>query len=341
MNSASLRLSVNPNERIDDPSRVSPETDKLAAMIEMELSDFRRTHERILPYIRRTPVVETDWPGLFLKLENLQYTHSFKTRGAFSRMLELVEENDRRTVLTVSAGNHGQAVARAATVLGLSCTVVVPKTAPRAKVEAIERYGIDLKVEGANYDDAERLTLALAEDRDRYVFVSPYNDPLVILGQGTLALELVEQHPDVDTVLVPIGGGGLAAGVARAMKHLRPATRIVGVQAEASAAIYHSLKAGHLITIPDRPTLADGIQGNVEMGSITFELIRDFVDDVVTVTEDAIRESLLKLLHQEKILAEGSAAVTLAAFRSGLVPATESTVAVISGGNLDLDKILT
>ena len=309
-------------------------------MIDMELSDFRRTHEQILPYIRRTPVVETDWPGLFLKLENLQYTHSFKIRGAFSRMLKLVEDNDRRTVLTVSAGNHGQAVARASSVLGLSCTVVVPETAPRAKVEAIERYGIDLKVEGANYDEAEQLTLRLAGDCDRYVFVSPYNDPFVILGQGTLALELVEQQPDVQTVMVPIGGGGLAAGIARAMKQLRPAVRIVGVQAEASAAIYHSLEAGSLITIPDRPTVADGIQGNVEDGSITFDLIRDFVDEVVTVPEDAIRQSMRELLHQEKILAEGAAAVTVAAFRSGLGSTTNPTIAVISGGNLDLDKVL-
>ena len=309
-------------------------------MIDMELSDFRRTHEQILPYIRETPVVETDWPGLFLKLENLQYTHSFKIRGAFSRMLKLVEDNDRRTVLTVSAGNHGQAVARAASVLGLSCTVVVPETAPRAKVEAIERYGIDLKVEGANYDEAEKLTLRLAGDRDRYVFVSPYNDPFVILGQGTLALELVAQQPDVQTVMVPIGGGGLAAGIARAMKQLRPAVRIVGVQAEASAAIYHSLEAGYLITIPDRPTVADGIQGNVEDGSITFDLIRDFVDEVVTVPEDAIRQSIRELLQQEKILAEGAAAVTVAAFHSGLGSTTDPTIAIISGGNLDLDKVL-
>ena len=309
-------------------------------MIDMELSDFRRTHEQILPYIRETPVVETDWPGLFLKLENLQYTHSFKIRGAFSRMLKLIEENDRRTVLTVSAGNHGQAVARAASVLGLSCTVVVPETTPRAKVEAIERYGIDLKVEGANYDEAEKLTLRLAGDRDRYVFVSPYNDPFVILGQGTLALELVAQQPDVQTVMVPIGGGGLAAGIARAMKQLRPAVRVVGVQAEASAAIYHSLEAGCLITIPDRPTVADGIQGNVADGSITFDLIRDFVDEVVTVPEDAIRQSMRELLHQEKILAEGAAAVTVAAFGSGLGSTTDPTIAVISGGNLDLDKVL-
>jgi threonine dehydratase len=151
---------------------------------------------------------------------------------------------------------------------------------------------------------------------------------------------MVAQQPDLQTVLVPIGGGGLAAGIARAMKQLRPSVRIVGVQAEASAAIYHSLKAGRQITIPDRPSLADGIQGNVEDGSITFELIRDFVDEVVTVTEDAIRESLLDLLHQEKILAEGAAAVTVAAFRAGLGSMTEPTVAVISGGNLDLDKVL-
>ena len=310
------------------------------AMAEMTLSDFRRTRARIQPYIRRTPVVETDWPGLHLKLENLQYTHSFKIRGAFSRMLELRRAGDQRAVLTVSAGNHGQAVARAASVLGRSCTVVVPQAAPKAKVDAIRRYGIDLAIEGSNYDEAEAHTLRLAEEGNRWLFVSPYNDRDVILGQGTLALELIEQQPDLTHVLVPIGGGGLAAGVGAAMKRLRPSVRIIGVQADASAAIYHSLKEGKLVTIPDRPTLADGIQGNVEAGSMTFDLIRDYVDDVVTVNEDEIREAIRVLLFQEKVLAEGAAAVTVAAFRAGKVSGPGPMVAIISGGNLDLEKVL-
>ena len=284
--------------------------------------------------------METDWPGLHLKLENLQHTHSFKIRGAFSRMLELRRAGDQRAVLTVSAGNHGQAVAHAASVLGRSCTVVVPQAAPKAKVDAIRRYGIDLAIEGSNYDEAEAHTLRLAEEGNRWVFVSPYNDRDVILGQGTLALELIEQQPDLTHVLVPIGGGGLAAGVGAAMKRLRPSVRIIGVQADASAAIYHSLKEGKLVTIPDRPTLADGIQGNVEAGSMTFDLIKDYVDDVVTVNEDEIREAIRVLLFQEKVLAEGAAAVTVAAFRAGKVSGPGPMVAIISGGNLDLEKVL-
>ena len=284
--------------------------------------------------------METDWTDLHLKLENLQYTHSFKIRGAFSRMLELQRAGDQRAVLTVSAGNHGQAVARAASVLGRSCTVVVPRAAPKAKVDAIRRYGIELVIEGSNYDEAEAHTLRLAEEGNRWVFVSPYNDRDVILGQGTLALELIEQQPDLTHVLVPIGGGGLAAGVGAAMKRLRPSVRIIGVQADASAAIYHSRKEGKLVTIPDRGTLADGIQGNVEAGSMTFDLIRDYVDDVVTVTEDEIREAIRVLLFQEKVLAEGAAAVTVAAFRAGKVAGPGPMVAIISGGNLDLEKIL-
>ncbi len=306
---------------------------------DFKLSDFRRTRARIQPYIRPTPVVESETDGLLLKLENLQHTHSFKVRGAFSRMLELAEAGDSRTVLTVSAGNHGQAVARAASLLGLDCTIVVPEAAPKTKIEAIRSYGVDLRVEGVNYDAAEQHGLRLAGDSAKYVWVSAYNDPAVILGQGTIALELIEQVPDITCVLIPVGGGGLAAGIGAAMKQLRPQVRIVGVQAEASAAIYHSLAAGRLVEIPDRPTIADGIQGNVEPGSITFELIREFVDEVVTVPEDAIGEAIRTLLRREKILVEGAAAVTFAAYRAGHGQ-DGPTAGVISGGNVDLEQVL-
>ena len=305
---------------------------------DFKLSDFRRTRARIQPYIRRTPVVETEWPGLWLKLENLQHTHSFKVRGALTRLLEIAEQAEGRAILTVSAGNHGQAVARAASLLGLECTIVVPESAPQAKIDAIRSYGVDLRVEGVNYDAAESLGLELARDTEQYIWVSAYNDRSVILGQGTIALELVEQVPDLSCVLVPIGGGGLAAGIAAAMKQLRPEIEVIGVQAEASAAIYHSLAAGKLIAVPDRPTIADGIQGNVEAGSITFDLIREFVDDVVTVSEDSIREAIRTLLRREKILVEGAGAVAAAAFDGGF-GRNGRTVGIVSGGNVDLESI--
>jgi len=302
----------------------------------MTLSEFRRVRTRIQPYIRSTPVVPCDIPNLFLKLENLQYTHSFKIRGAFAKMLDVVEHNDRRTILTVSAGNHGQAVARAASTFKLPCTVVVPSSTPNAKVEAIRNYGIDLRIEGANYDEAEAWTLKLAENTQEYVFVSPYNDALVVLGQGTLAFEILEQCPDVETIVLSIGGGGLAAGVAAAAKQIRPSIRIIGIQAEVSAAIYYSLKAGHIVTIPDVPSIADGIQGNIDLHTMTFEWIQKYVDEVVLVSEKSIKSSILHLLHQEKLLTEGSAAICYAAATEGSIPLNGPAVAIISGGNIDL-----
>lgn len=306
----------------------------------MTVADFRRTRARIQPYIRTTPVVPTDTPHLFLKLENLQYTHSFKVRGAFARVLDLAQSADERTILTVSAGNHGQAVARAASTFKLPCTVVVPMSAPKAKVEAIRKYGVDLRIEGANYDEAEALTLRLAENMKEFVFVSPYNDEFVILGQGSLGFEILEQLPDVHTIVIPIGGGGLAAGVAGVVKQLRPGARVIGVQAEVSAAIFHSLKAGHLVTIPNRPSIADGIQGNIDLHSVTFAMIQKYVDDVVLVTEDAIKAAILRLLHQEKLLAEGAAAAAVAAVLEDKVRLEGPCVAIITGGNIDLSKIV-
>ena len=179
----------------------------------MTLTEFRHVRARIQPHIRATPVVACEIGNLFLKLENLQHTHSFKVRGAFAHLFELAEKADGRTVLTVSAGNHGQAVARAASLFKLPCTVVVPASAPQTKIEAIQKYSVDLRIEGANYDEAEAYALGLAKNTQHYAFVSPYNDPLVILGQGTLAFEILEQLPGVTAIVVPIGGGGFALSV--------------------------------------------------------------------------------------------------------------------------------
>ena len=302
----------------------------------MTLSEFRHVRSRIQPHVRVTPIVPSEIPNLFLKLENLQHTHSFKLRGAFAHVLELVESGDRRTVLTVSAGNHGLAIARAASTYKLSCRVIVPSNAPKTKIEAIQNYGVDLRLEGTNYDEAEAFALRLAEDRKDFAFISPYNDRLVVLGQGSLGFEVIEQLPDVATIVIPIGGGGLAAGVATVVKQLRPSVCIVGVQAEASAAIYHSLKAGHMITVPDLPSMADGIAGNIDLQTITFPIIQKYVDDVVVVSEDEIGSAIGHLLHREKLLAEGSAAAALAAITAGKVRSEGAIVAIVTGGNIDI-----
>jgi len=306
----------------------------------MTLTEFRHVRAGIQPYIRTTPVVPCATPKLFLKLENLQYTNSFKVRGAFAHLLELVERGDKRTVLTVSAGNHGQAVARAASTFKLPCTVVVPASAPQTKIKAIEQYGVDLRIEGANYDQAEAYALRLAKNAGEYAFVSPYNDRLVVLGQGTLGFEILEQSPGVAAIVVPIGGGGLAAGVAAAVKQLRPSVRVIGVQAEASAAIYYSLKAGHMVTVPDLPSIADGIAGNVDPQTMTFPMIQKYVDDVVLVSEDAIQSAILHLLNREKLLAEGAAAAAFAAVVEEKVRVDGDVLAVITGGNIDLSRQL-
>src|SRR5881409_104370 len=300
----------------------------------MTLSAFRQVRARIQPHIRLTPIVPSEVPNLFLKLENLQHTHSFKARGAYARILELVGTGDKRTVLTVSAGNHGQAVAQAASTFKMPCLVVVPASAPRTKIEAIRRSGAELRIEGSNYDEAEARTLQLATRTNDYVFVSPYNDHFVILGQGTLGLEILEQLPGVSAIVVPIGGGGLAAGVAAVVKQLSPRVRVVGVQAEVSAAIYHSLQAGRMITVADRPSIADGIAGNLDLQTMTFPIIQKYVDDVVLVSEDDIKAAVHSLLNREKLVAEGSAAAAFAAVATGKIRMDGAAVAVITGGNI-------
>jgi threonine dehydratase len=305
----------------------------------MTLSDFRHIRALIQPHIRLTPIVPSELPGIFLKLENLQHTHAFKVRGAFAYVLEHVRRGEKRRLLTVSAGNHGQAVARAAATFKLPCLVVVPGNAPKTKIDAIRSYGVELHIEGTNYDEAEAWTLRKANDTPEYAFVSPYNDRLVVLGQGSLGFEIVEQLPEVATIIVPIGGGGLAAGVAAVVKRIRPQTRVVGVQTEASAAIYHSLKAGGMVTVSDRPSIADGIAGNIDLRTITFPLIQKYVDDVVLVSEEEIKASMYDLLHREKLLVEGSAAAAYAAASFHKIPINGPVVAVITGGNIDMPPV--
>jgi len=302
----------------------------------MTLADFRHVRAKIQPYIRTTPVVPCDLANVFLKLETLQYTHSFKLRGAFAHVLHLLETGGRRTLLTVSAGNHGLAVAREASTFNLSFPVIVPGSAPKTKIDAIRAYGAELHLIGTSYDEAERHALQLVENTKEFAFVSPYNDRLVVLGQGTLGFEILEQLPQVTCVVIPIGGGGLAAGVAAALKQLRPTIRVIGVQAEASAAVYHSLKAGEMVTVPDLPSIADGIAGNIDLRTITFPMMQRYVDEVVLVSEAEIESSMNRLLLFEKLLVEGSAAAGFAALEHGKVSVDGPTVAIMTGGNTDL-----
>ncbi len=274
---------------------------------------------------------------VYLKLENLQRTGSFKIRGATYRLSRLTAAERARGVVAASAGNHAQGVALAAQALGIPATIFMPLGVPVPKLLATRGYGADVVLEGATVETPLRLAAEFAE-RTGAVLIHPFDHEDVIVGQGTLGLELYDALPDLDTVIVGIGGGGLIAGVAAAVKARAAAAgrtvRVIGVQAENSAGYPPSLTAGHPLTVETRPTIADGI-AVARPGDIPFEIIRDLVDEVVTVTEDDIARALLVLLERAKQVVEPAGAVGVAAILAGKVRATGPTVSILSGGNID------
>ena len=265
-----------------------------------------------------TPIVRSPalGPDVVLKLETMQPTGSFKVRGALVAVAKALARDRETPLVTASAGNHGLGVAFAATAYGARATVVVPENASAAKVAALSRFDVTLVAKGTSYDEAEAHALTLAEQGS--AFVSPYNDPDTIAGQGTVALELFDQVPDVRTIVVPIGGGGLISGVGLAAT-LRPGVRVVGVQAAASPAILAALEDGGATPIVVQPTLADGLAGNIEAGSVTIDLVRRYVADIVTVTEDEIGDAIRFLAREHGLIVEGSGAVGVAALLQGRV----------------------
>ncbi|HMQ32513.1 MAG TPA: threonine/serine dehydratase [Chloroflexaceae bacterium] len=275
---------------------------------------------------------------VYLKLECAQVTGSFKLRGAASA---LRAGEGRYPVVACSAGNHALGVAHAAAQAGIEATLVLPEGASPAKVAALRRYPATLIQTGAGYDEAEAAALRMAH-AEGMRFISPYNHPDVIAGQGTLGAEILEQLPNADVILVGVGGGGLAAGVGLWAKAMSPGIRLVGVQAENSAAMLASLQAGQLVQAPDLPTLADGLAGNIEPGSITFPLVQRLVDIIIAVSEQQIAAAMRWLLNEHHLVAEGSAAVTVAALLNGLVAglAGRKVVALISGRNVATETLL-
>lgn len=310
----------------------------------MHLVDVLRARRGIARFIRRTPLVESHWLSelsggrVWLKLESLQVSNSFKSRGAFNALLRLQENSSATGVrlVTASAGNHGLALALAAEQFSLPLVVFTPADAPRTKLEAIGRHQATLRAEGRDYDDAERMAKRYAKDHGA-VFVSPYNDRDVIEGAATIAVELFEDLASVDTIVVPIGGGGLISGIALAARAINPSCRVIGVEAAASCAFLTSVRAGRLVEIEPGPTLADGLGGNPDSGTMTFPLIQEFVHDIVTVTEDEIRRGIGGLMSSEHLVAEGAGAVAIAAVLAGRIDvARRSAALVLSGGNIDL-----
>jgi threonine dehydratase len=275
----------------------------------------------------------------FLKLENLQMTGAYKERGALNKLLLLSAADRAKGLIAASAGNHAQGVAYHGGRLGVSTTIVMPETTPIMKVANTRAHGARVVLHGSNFDEA--FTEARRMERaEGLTFIHPFDDPDIIAGQGTVGLELLDQVPDLDAVLVPVGGGGLIAGIAVAIKEQRPGVRIIGVEAEAIPCMKAALEAGQLVTLDPSSTLADGIAVK-RAGELTFEHVRRFVDEVITVSEEEIASAILYLLEKEKTVAEGAGAVGVAALMNQKVRGLtgKRVVSVISGGNIDVNLI--
>jgi threonine dehydratase len=304
------------------------------------LSDIRAARTRLDGITVRTPLIPLEHDGctLYLKPENLQPIGAFKLRGAYNKIASLTDDERARGVITYSSGNHAQGVAYAARALNTKAIIVMPANAPTIKREATAALGADVVMVGPSGIERQLKAEQLAAQHG-YVIIPPYDDEKIIAGQGTAGLEIMEELPDVDLVLVPIGGGGLISGISTAIKSLKPTAKVLGVEPEVAADAQASFRAGHIVKFPVESVLstcADGLRAQYP-GTMTFEHIRRFVDDVVTVSEDEIMQAVKALAHNPKTVAEPSGAVAPAAwlFHRESLPASNHTVAVISGGNID------
>jgi threonine dehydratase len=310
----------------------------------IDLADVEAARDRLRGAVAETPCAysatlsELTGTRCHAKLENLQMTGSFKERGAANLLLQLDAAERERGVATASAGNHGLAVAFHARRLGIPALIVMPEWAPLVKVASARHHGADVVLHGADFDEAYALAQRLTDERG-LVFVHPFDDDRVIAGQGTLGLELFAQQPDLDAVLIPVGGGGLIAGVATAIKATRPSVRVIGVQAEALPAMQAALGAGRRVTLPPASTLADGIAVR-QVGERTLEVVARHVDEIVTVTEEELANAVLLLLEIEKTVVEGAGAAPLAALVNRALDLRGRTVAIVlSGGNIDVTML--
>ena len=313
-----------------------------SSTLPLSLREVLAARERLNGSIYRTPCARSEMlsritgKDVFLKLENLQMTGSFKERGALNRIATLTPEQAAKGVVAASAGNHAQGVAYHATQRGIRAVIVMPETTPLVKVQATKGFGAEVVLYGANYDAAceEATRLCKAEGM---TFIHPFDDPLVMAGQGTIGLELLEQVDGLEAVVVPIGGGGLIGGVACALKESRPEVRVVGVQTSRLPSMAEAVRAHHPVTLEPATTIADGIAVR-RAGEFTFPVVERYVDEIVTVDEDEIASAILTLLEREKTLAEGAGATALAALlqgRTSLPPGTRTAV-LVCGGNIDV-----
>jgi len=313
----------------------------------LSLAAIQEARDRISDVVRVTPLEysysfsERTGAAVHLKLENFQRTGAFKIRGALNRITTLSDAQQAAGVVTASAGNHAQGVALAATRAGVDATIVMPEHAPISKVKATRRYGGRVVLDGVDYEEAQARAHEIEAEEGR-TYVHAFNDEMVMAGQGTIGLEILEQQPDVETVIVPIGGGGLISGIATAIKSQRPDVRIIGVQAEGASSVVDSLAAGEIREREGVNTVADGIATR-SVGEQPFEIIQERVDEVVTVSDEEIALALTLLLERSKTLVEGAGAVALAALLEGRFEYTDDEVIVpaLCGGNIDMNVLTT
>jgi len=309
-------------------------------MISLDIEMIKDAHKRIRHYIRKTPLVHSEVfselcsGNVYLKLENLQLTNSFKIRGALNRMSLLSAEEKSRGVITASSGNHAQGVALAAKLLNISAKIVIPMNISKTKLNQIKQYNVTILQEG-KYDEMESKARDLSK-REQIPYISPYNDLEVIAGQGTVGLEIFEEIDEVDSIIVPVGGGGLISGVALVAKTLDPNIEIIGVQTKGASTMYESWKAGTIIQFEEFPTIAEGLSGGLEPQAVTFDLINKYVDTIVLVQEESVEKAIKILWKKEGQIVEGASATVMAYLLEEEEKfARKNVVAVISGGNIE------
>lgn len=314
--------------------------------IDLTMRDIYSARARIAPIARKTPLIsspalsELTGSEITLKLECLQETGSFKPRGAANKILSLDPGVRQRGVITVSSGNHGRALAYVAHRLGLRAVVCLYETVPANKRDATRKLGAEVIVKGSTYEEATEEAYRLVE-KEGLEMIHPYDDPVIIAGQGTIGLELLEEFPDLDTVVVPLSGGGLLGGIAFALKSADPKIHVVGVMMERGPAMVESLRAGRLVEIVEEPTLADALAGGIIPNKYTFELIQKTVDETVLVSEQEIAAAMAFALERHHLVVEGGGAVGIAALRAGKLQRLGKRVAVvISGANVDMSLLL-
>lgn len=308
------------------------------------IKDIMRARQKMQDVITLTPLDHSRTFSnmanneVYFKMENFQKTGSFKVRGSYNKIHSLKKEELEKGVIAASAGNHAQGVAYASSMLGIPCTIIMPTGAPLSKIEATKGYGANVKLQGDLFDDALAHALSLKKETGA-AFIHPFDDEEVIAGQGTIGLEILEQLPETEAIVCPVGGGGLIAGLAAAVKELHPSIQIFGVEAKACPSMGKSLLEKKTITVESEPTMADGIAVK-KPGDLTFELVQKYVDGMFEVDEKEIAQTMLLLLERSKMLVEGSGAVSLASVLSDRFPVkNKKTVAIISGGNVDISFI--